>query len=536
MIDDAPERDSAPSGSRFLVPLFGAQGRFLVLALLGWALVVGFMQAPLLRPAVLIGPDSHYHAALSQRMLERGPFFDDFPWATETLWVQRYFDKDWLFHLYLAPFVGGDPVLGGKLAVLLLALGVAAAYWALLTAAGVRRPLLWVLALPLLGAGFLALRYGLLRPHVLSYIWLFGMLAAMLRRQRWWVAGLTVLWALSHASHWLAPGLVLAYDLAYAVVDDAGRRRPRLAWKGALLPWAVAGFVLGTLLHPQFPNNVSGLWVQNVEVLTNYWSKAPELDALRPRELQPMGWHLFTYLLPLTLLTPLTVAWAVRRRLRPSRTLLLLSLYALGFIALAIMSLRFIDYAAPLWLAALALVWAQAPLPEMRHGRLLAMLGIGGFLALTLPPYLDIWQRYPMRLAEEWGDGPAHAAAADYLDTHLAPGDIVYAAAWDVSAFLFLRAPRQRYLLFLDPVFMYRHDPRRFALWARLNSGELPNAAQQMQTVFGARAVLLDDRAHARLAAQMAATPGVRLAVYDRHDLLYLIDSPGTCPAAVEVP
>ena len=64
----------------------------------------------------LVDRDSLYHARYAQLLPERG-LARDFPWTQESVWRDRFSDKEFLFHILLVPFCrGDDPAPGAKIA------------------------------------------------------------------------------------------------------------------------------------------------------------------------------------------------------------------------------------------------------------------------------------------------------------------------------------------------------------------------------------------------------------------------------------
>src|SRR3989344_3431557 len=65
-------------------------------------------------------PDSFYHAKMSQFLLERGAI-NEFPWLSATSLRYQFVDHHFLYHLILIPFVAVSPLIGLKVATVLLA-------------------------------------------------------------------------------------------------------------------------------------------------------------------------------------------------------------------------------------------------------------------------------------------------------------------------------------------------------------------------------------------------------------------------------
>ena len=68
-----------------------------------------------------VGADAYYHVKVSELMMQQG-IFDRFPWTQTSIWKDRYADKEFLFHLYLIPFISIFPnlMIAGKVAIAVL--------------------------------------------------------------------------------------------------------------------------------------------------------------------------------------------------------------------------------------------------------------------------------------------------------------------------------------------------------------------------------------------------------------------------------
>ena len=159
------ENGSAPSLRRRL----SAPAARIFLGSALWASAVAFA----LSASALPGNDPYYHVALVRKMPESGRWIIvDFPWTTCSIWSEPFFDKEWLFHVFLLPFVSAGGIFGAKAATVALAAFAAAAWGFLLATLGCRRIFQCLLfALSATGYVFLA-RIDLCRPHLTSLIFL----------------------------------------------------------------------------------------------------------------------------------------------------------------------------------------------------------------------------------------------------------------------------------------------------------------------------------------------------------------------------
>lgn len=230
-----------------------------------WAAVVAMTGAAFVglgllfqRFAVLYDTDSYYHLAIA-RLYNRLGLVDTLPWARLSLLHQGFGDKELLFHVFLVPFAGGEPVataLAGRWALALLNAGIVAALaWLAVRAVG-----WWGLLLPwLVYAGSLEYlgRAIRLRPELLSLLLLLAATVCA-GSGRYRLLGLfSALYALSYTAFHALLGLAFGWFVARGWIT----RR----WHWGLLLYPVLGVGLGLLIHPHFPFNLTVWKVQSID-------------------------------------------------------------------------------------------------------------------------------------------------------------------------------------------------------------------------------------------------------------------------------
>ncbi len=455
----------------------------------GWLFLLGvFLVACLLLGAVqfakpgLIGPDACYHSRVAARMLDHG-VLDAYPWTQASIMRDRYVDKEFLFHVLLMPFVAWDMQLGPKLLTVLLgALFFALVGWFLLRH-GIPLPWLWLLLLLTAGHYFL-FRLSLTRPHLLSMG--LTVLAAhlLLRRHRWGLGLLALVFPLAYTAAHMLICLLAVYLAACAL------RRVRIDWW--LVPAVVGGTLLGLVLHPN-REHIFGFWLmQNVEVVAN----AYRLPALLGTEFQPPSGRQLVWDSGLVLAAAglACLGFLLSARRAGLRTVFLFAAAA-GFSAMYLNLRRLIEYAMPF-----VLLFAAAAGRDLlagvdwrgwlaRRRRLGAALVAAGCLLLAFQLVRNtagiqaalVQQRYPR-----------YAAAGRWLDAEVPAGETVFTGDWASSAYLSYFAPGPYFLVALDPTMMAARDEALFALWQRIRAGEEPDAARLIRKRFGARWVLVE--------------------------------------------
>jgi hypothetical protein len=77
--------------------------------------------------------------------------------------------------------------------------------------------------------------------------------------------------------------------------------------------------------------------------------------------------------------------------------------------------------------------------------------------------------------------------AIAFLDRVARPDDIVYHAFWAPFSALYFHRPHGRYIEALDPIFLYRHDPRLFAGMLEVYRGTAADPYRVIARDFDAR-------------------------------------------------
>ncbi len=437
----------------------------------------------------LVDGDSYFHARAAQQLAEHG-IRTEFPQAAFSTWRDRYSDKDFLFHLFLIPFVGEEASLrGGKIAVIAADALLLAGFGLALARLRVRFAALFVLLLasadPWLWIHLLALR-----PHLLGLALLLLEIALALEGRWKALAAASAAHVLAHTSFLLLPALPLAQMAA------AGLRREPLPWRPAA--GVGLGIAAASLLHPYFPNNLTIAFDQAVEVARSVAGTRPELPRdLFGSELLPMTAAGLLQVWPVWLAAgagqaALLLRWPAQS---PSREALSLAGLALALLAVCGLANRFAAFFLPVAALAAARAWSElagaAPLAALAR-RPAAWAGALLLAACVLCGQLRAWpgavRASLLRLSHPVED--ARGAVA-FLERRAAPEDVVYHNFWMPFAALYYFRPDGRYIEALDPIFLYRFDPELFAGMLAVYRGEAPDPHRVIARDFGARFVFV---------------------------------------------
>jgi hypothetical protein len=453
--------------------------------------------------------DEYYHLGLAREMLTSGLRITSFRWTPFSFTYDHFADAEPLFHLLLMPLARLPLETAGMLGALLGQIFLVGAFAAALWIARAPRPWWIVLGLAAIGTLF-AQRMEMCRPHV----WLIGfsVLAAALLVERRWKALFAVcaLFALTHAAAWIVIPLALLWSLSGLALPAEPDER-RVPWQPVAA--AAGGWLLGLLLNPDVPENFRLLAITNFVIpFQATGAGSALLHSQLGTELSPPGLDVLAAQWP-AFLAPALVAFALlaRPRLR-SRATLTLGLTSLAFLLAGSFAIRrFLELGAPLALFALALVlreWRDCGEPPLLPGweRMLAAIAIA---------VGSLWTFAALRTHTQGGAAPL--AMASWLGEHGAAGERVFTAQWGDSAPLFYSAPQLQSLVALDPTAFYLKDPRLFAAYVSVVSGQDPDPARTIRERFGARWLTIPPAYYPQLFNRIAHSTGAQALYSDEN-------------------
>lgn len=457
-------------------------------------------------------PDSFYHAKIALIITEQG-FIDTLPWLHYTPLAEEYVDFHLGYHLLLVPFVTVfDPLTGMKVSAVVFGTVAFYALYRFLRSMRVPHPQ-YVLALSVLSFSFFH-RMSLPRAPALSVAILLWCAHALIHRKRWMITLSAAVYVWFYYGWPLLLPLLLAVlvaDFFVSRLEEQDRslgatlagvwRRERQSIGHLLL-----GIAIGLVVNPYFPQNVVATARDVVKLaVVNYHHLIPV-----GREWYPMSPEGFFVSSPFLVASfalgcALLLSVAATQTKPPSREQMfpffVVLLLAGGFFVLTLKSNRFVEYAVPfLTLATGGL--AQFCWPFMRQhlfndhrhwfswrpGRWL--IGATCVLAAISFTYAQVQNSIPN---PAFFTRAAYQPIADWLIANVPEGELVFHNGWDFSLILMYLDDRHRYLVGLDPTYMYTEYYDDFVIWSDLVSGT-EMQVEKVITHFGAQTVVIDTR------------------------------------------
>jgi len=435
--------------------------------------------------ASLYGYDGYFHVRYAEVLRTEG-VSRTFPWWQETFLRDRYADKDFLYHLLLIPFTFGDLIAGGRAAAVVFGAAAMGIFFAAVARLGAPWPVIWPFVLLSSSTAFLY-RLGFTRPLVLAVALAVAGTAAILLGRKKWAFALAALYPHLHISYHLLPCVAALHDLHEG---KGGTWRERFA----MTRWTLGGAVIGALLSPYVPNNLYLWWVQNVKVLSLAWAGPAEMGL--GNEIRPGGSdQLLKYNIGVFLVLAMAGYLLARARRRASPAALTLLVISGGFLGLSMLSRRFVEFWAP-FTVLLAAVAARDFLAgrafegeraEWRAGLRKALPAAGAAAAaLTMAALLFVGATKARSIISE-DDGLKYADAGAWMAANVPAGETIFHLDWDDFPQLFFLDPQFRYLVGLDPTFMYVTDPHRWKLWRDVTHADVTEIFDPIRSTFGCR-------------------------------------------------
>ena len=518
-----PER--ARSRARYWVP------GLLVAVLVTGALVAAIRYAG---PPIYCG-DGWFNIRYAEVIREHGPS-RHYPIWQETFLRDHFADKEFLYHVLLIPFTLGDLLSGARLAAVFFACLAMATFYFVARLLRAPAPLLWTLALVACSSDFL-FRLTFTRSLVLAMSVALAGTCAVLLGRGWWAFALAAVYANTHVSFHLLPCLAFLNDLHRDPLPGRGR------WsRFRMVLFTLGGTAAGLLVSPFVPHNIRLWWSLNFRVLWAAWAGGAEL-----RPVTEVGPLLSSDLLVNNtgvFLALLAAAYVLSRARRVSADARILLVVSAGFLALTMLSQRFVEMWAPftILLAAVAVrdareserlegepdgparepAPAEAPHPaRSRAWTLAAVLGavaVAGLLAFN-------FEADRREAAEE--ESAQFEGASAWMGANVPAGDTIFHLWMDDYAEIYFFNPQLRCLVGWDSTLMLVTDPARYRLWTDVALGRVDDVFAPIRETFRCRWVCASAKDR-RFLAIARRDPRFRVVYEDRTASVFRLEDDGS--------
>ncbi len=507
---------------------------YLIFALVAIAMVMSFLQFR--TTAICCGDwDGYYHIKWSQLLWQnfsQGKWLPTFEWLPLTvLNPQHYNDHHFLFHLLQIPFLWFfEPVTAAKVAAVVFStLAIFSVYW-MIHHYKIDYPLIWLAAI-FTCANMFYYRMSMAKAPPLTIIITVAGIYLLFERKYVWLAPLMFAFVWTYS---LFPLLWIA-ALIWTIIIAWNERR--FDWRP--LAYATAGMILGNVVNPYFPNNLT-LFIEHFKTKLAVGGKfAVSVGG---------EWYPYTGLELLTNFPVAVMAMLVgyilfmpKNGKLPEKATLFLTFVTL-LLAGQFSSKRYAEYFPPFAVLFAAFSWQAFCVPNL--------LQLPEDFKREIEPYLDtdkktekqhIW--HTARLAGVWALGVvliavfaanivglqwmgieygglignirdneandrykramAWATGVDANGVENMPaGARIFNTNWDDFPKLFFFNTKHRYVYGLDPNYLFSENPELYKLLLEITEGKANDAGPLIREKFGANYIFADAKENTDMIAK----------------------------------
>ena len=502
-----------------LLSRFQSESSIRILQFVAGAIAIGviFWQLQFSTSAICCGDfDGYYHIKWTRTLWESmksSRFPPEFPWLPlTTLNPKDYVDHHLLFHIMQIPFAAfSDPRLGAKIASALFGgLAVLSCYWLLLRYR-IRYPLVWLIALLGCSAPFL-FRMNMAKAPPFAIVFLAIAIHLFFKRKYWPLLPLSLIFSWTYDLFVLLIMAAVFWVITIVVTEKQFEWRP--------LVYVLAGCAAGMIINPYFPQNFQQL-VEHMQIKLT----ASDFDTKVGSEWYPYDSWEFLGNSAVACIAMLVgyIAFEPSERRRGHYPIFFL-LFSTALMIMTARWKRIAEYWPPfaVLFAAFSLKpWLEGfrpyltrlppdvleelkpfldrevPPPEKENDwrDLLRTIGVAA-VALALSIFLFFNLRSTVKEIGQSEPHDHYRAGAEWMRTHVPPGQIVFNTDWDDFPRLFYYDSSHHYVSGLDPSYLFDKDPELSRLYDRITLGREEDPGPLIRDRFGARYVFSDNAHH----------------------------------------
>jgi len=499
---------------------FKSRSPIQIAELVSSALIVGFFfwRLQFSTSAICCGDfDGYYHIKWTQTLWEsiKSGHFPQFPWLPlTTLNSKDYVDHHLLFHIFQIPFATSpDPRLGAKISAIIFgSLAVLSCYWLVLRYQ-IRYSFVWLIALLGCSAPFL-FRMNMAKAPPFAIIYLVIAIHLFFKRKYWPLLPLALVFSWTYDLFVLLIMAAVFWSAAIAITEHRFEWRP--------LVYVIAGCVLGLIINPYFPHNLQ-LLVEHMKIKLT----ASDFDTKVGSEWYPYdSWEFLGN--SAVACIAMVVGYLFfepteRRRGQYPIFFLLLST------ALMIMTARwkriaeywppfavlFAGFSLRPWLAGYRPYLTRLPadvqeelepfldreVPPPDDEKATTIRDVIRVVAVTtVAVVLSVFCLFNVYATkQEINQSEPHdfyRAGAEWMRTHVPPGQLIFNTDWDDFPRLFYFDPIHNYVSGLDPSYLYDKNSELSRLYESITLGHEEVPGPLIRDRFGARYVFSDNTHH----------------------------------------
>lgn len=402
------------------------------------------------------GFDGYYHIKMAE-VIRDGGVKKDFPWLTAMKWL----DHQLLYHIFLIPFTYLGLYTGAKISTIFFFSLLTTSFYLLLRSRHVPFPFIWTLLLFVSSIPFLYRMATVTTPCVAL---IFLIIAIYLIFEERYI----LLAVLSSAFVWLYGGfsviiiLGIAVFLCHLLLSREFNLKPLLS--------IIAGVIVGLTTNPFFPDIANLVYVQTTKAGVGRIVQGGGL--WQPYSLQV----LFKTSILTFVLYFISLSLIIASKNKPDKDTVVIFLMSIVSFIMYIKARRFVEYWVPFSIMSSSFMFRDA-VNGLAYSRLFKKRWLKNSILLFMVVLLSFL--IPYKLQEAKGDlrddlriFERYKGCAEWLRDNT-PGSAVYTTDWDDFPELFFYNSKNKYLVGLDPAFMYLYNKALYEKWKRINEGDI---------------------------------------------------------------
>jgi len=422
--------------------------------------------------------DGYYHLSAARFLKDFGPHYK-FHWAQFSTFKDFFSDSYFLFHLSIIPFLllTKNIVLAGKYAVIFYNILFLSVYIFILKKYLNSFLSGCVLLLPFLSSGF-SFYFLLLKAVSLANILTVLSIYFLINKKWIKVFVLSLIYPLTHLSFFM----VILFALICEVIRYVSKKEFFL--KNVYI--VILGSLIGCLAHPNFPNNL--LVIHLNDILVPYLSiTRANLDFGREAYSSPARFIFINNFA--VFLTLGIILWsAFLTRVKVSLSTLVWWACSSVYLILAFLADRFwyiTNILFFIFFASYLKDWLEVKKALGRKPRYLLPIAVYSVIIVIFMP--ANFRSLSGSLGRFIKLNTHYETVARFMRENIPPGELVYHTSWvDASYFLCLN-PKDYYLVLCDPIYMFYRYPEIYMLNLKLRQGGINRPVDVIKGILKSR-------------------------------------------------
>lgn len=440
-------------------------------------IVVWFIQ---FSTSAIIGADGFLHGRMTQEIINQHWFLRSLPQAHFSWLAVRFSDKDFLYHLYLIPYISiFGVILGTKIgAAVATSLLVGILIWIV----GQKKPI-WLtifFTLCLFASGQFIRDTAEARPFALAILLTIIGIKIVIDKKIKYIFFVSLLFGMFHLSAWVLPVFTLLFSIILWISSGI------FEWK--LFSASAGGYLLSFAIHPNFPNNIyyfylNGILVPWYAIKTGVLELGAEFFPINTQEvigrfpMIPLGF----------------VIIAIAAQFMPTMGSIQYAGWIMAscmFAVFALTSLRNITHLYPIFLITIVEginfgFNKSKNIDKKTYDRFASIF----FFLISLCLLFSMWKTLTITKNIFISDAvysDHFLRVAAFINARIPKGERIFHTNWSDSQFLIGLAPDYEYFVTFDPIYMYTYNKKLYELYRDISFGRTNDPYQAIMGNFKA--------------------------------------------------